>query len=155
MPILLLQGGGITMADTSVDTLNSFLRGEISAVESYQQAIDRLKDSDKRAQLEQAKASHEARVMTLRNYVAARGGEPASGSGPWGAFTKLFEGGAKLFGEKAAIAALEEGEDHGLRLYRDDIKKLDSTARQLVETDILPEQQRTHATLSALKHSMH
>ena len=55
-----------------------------------------------------------------------------------GAFARLFEGGAKAFGDRAAIAALEEGEDHGLKLYRESFKKLDADARQLVEQDLLP-----------------
>ena len=64
-------------------------------------------------------------------------------------------GGAKAFGEKAAIAALEEGEDHGLRLYKGDLDKLDPATRTLVETDVLPAQERTHRSLSTLKHAMH
>ena len=53
------------------------------------------------------------------------------------------------------MAALEEGEDHGLKLYRDDLTKLDAPARQLVETDLLPEQERTHQFMSTLKHTLH
>ena len=78
-----------------------------------------------------------------------------SDSGSWGAFARLVEGGAKTFGEKAAVAALEEGEDHGLKLYRDDLTKLDPASRQLVETDLLPAQERTHQSLSTLKHTLH
>jgi uncharacterized protein (TIGR02284 family) len=142
-------------SEKSIDTLNGFLRGEMSAVETYDQAIERLKTSEARMQLEECKRSHEQRVQRLRQHIALLGGEPSESSGPWGAFTKLFEGGAKTFGERAAIAALEEGEDHGLRLYRDDVEKLDASSRQLVEMDLLPAQERTHRSLSALKHSLH
>ena len=141
--------------DKSIDTLNAFLRGEMSAVETYQQAIERLKGSERRVELEECQRSHEQRVQRLRQHIVQLGGEPSESSGPWGAFTRLFEGGAKAFGERAAIAALEEGEDHGLRLYRDDIDKLDPQSRQLVEMDLLPAQERTHRSLSTLKHSMH
>ena len=65
------------------------------------------------------------------------------------------EGSAKVLGEKAAISALEEGEDHGLKLYRDDIGKLDASARTVIETEVLPAQERTHKSLSTLKHSLH
>jgi hypothetical protein len=143
------------MPDTekSIDTLNAFLRGEISAVETYQQALEKLDAFSARQQLEECKRSHQQRVEKLRRQITQMGGTPSEGSGPWGAFTKLFEGGAQLFGEKAAIAALEEGEDHGLRLYRDDIDKLDLQSRQLVEMDLLPAQERTHSFLSSLKHT--
>lgn len=141
--------------DKVVDTLNSFLRGEMSAVETYRQALDKLGNSSTRAQLEDCYVSHEKRAEKLREQVARLGGEPSRNSGPWGAFAQLIEGGAKLFGEKAAIAALEEGEDHGLKLYRDEIGKLDLDSRQLVESDLLPAQERTHRTMSAVKHSLH
>jgi uncharacterized protein (TIGR02284 family) len=143
------------MANTNVDTLNSFLRGEISAVETYRQALEKLTDSRARSELEECARSHEQRVEKLRAQVIRLGGQPEKTSGAWGGFAKLVEGGAKLFGEKAAIAALEEGEDRGLRLYKDDIDKLDPTTRVLVEKDVLPAQVRTHRSLSDLKHAMH
>jgi demethoxyubiquinone hydroxylase (CLK1/Coq7/Cat5 family) len=144
-------------ADTekSVDALNELLRGEISAVETYRQAIDKLDSSGTRSQLEGCRLSHEQRIAKLREQVMRMGGQPAKESGAWGAFARLIEGGAKAFGEKAAVAALEEGEDHGLKLYRDDLDKLDPASRTLVETDLLPAQERTHRDMSALKHTLH
>src|SRR4051794_35042598 len=124
-------------ADKTVDALNGLLRGEISAVETYRQAIEKLGASATQLQLEDCRRSHEQRVAKLREQVARLGGEPAKDSGAWGAFAKLVEGGAKTFGEKAAVAALEEGEDHGLKQYRGDLDKLDATSRQLVEADLL------------------
>jgi hypothetical protein len=67
----------------------------------------------------------------------------------------LVEGGAKVFGEKAAIAALEEGEDHGRDDYQRDVKELDSEARSFVEQNIVPEQVRTHRAMSQLKKQLH
>lgn len=141
--------------DKSVDTLNGFLRGEISAVETYRQAIERLAGSATVPQLEACQRSHEQRVTKLQYQVARLGGEPANDSGAWGAFARLVEGGAKAFGERAAVAALEQGEDHGLKLYRDDLDKLDATARAFVETDLLPAQEETHRSMSTLKHTFH
>jgi demethoxyubiquinone hydroxylase (CLK1/Coq7/Cat5 family) len=141
--------------DKSVDALNGFLRGEISAVETYRQAIEKLSGSTARWQLEDCRRSHEVRVSKLRDEVARLGGEPAKGSGPWGAFAQLVEGGAKAFGERAAVAAIEEGEDHGLKLYRDDLEKLDMTSRRFVETDLLPAQEQTHQFMSTLKKTLH
>jgi demethoxyubiquinone hydroxylase (CLK1/Coq7/Cat5 family) len=139
----------------TVDTLNSLLRGEISAVETYRQAMEKLNHSASRTQLSDCHLSHEQRVAKLRAQVERLGGQPSAESGPWGMFARLVEGGAKAFGEKAAISALEEGEDHGLKLYRDEISKLDPESRRLVEIDLLPAQERTHQTLSSIKHAMH
>lgn len=138
-----------------VDTLNSFLRGEISAAETYRQALEKLNNSTVRNELEDCRLSHEERVAKLREQVGKMGGSPADDSGTWCAFARLVEGGAKVFGEKAAIAALEEGEDHGLKLYREQIDKLDFASRTLVETTLLPAQERTHRTMSTVKHTLH
>jgi hypothetical protein len=145
----------MTPTEESIRKLNTYLRGEIAAVETYDQALEKLRDSPNRWGLEQCKLSHERRVAALRRRIEEAGGHPAESSGPWGAFTRLVEGGARAFGEKAAINVLEQGEDHGLKLYRDDVDALDDTARELVETDLLPAQQATHNVLAALKHSLH
>jgi uncharacterized protein (TIGR02284 family) len=137
---------------SSVEQLNSFLRGEISAVETYQLALEKIDHvSTARDELLVNLKSHQDRVMLLQESVRALGGEPATGSGPWGAFAKVVETGAKVFGEKAAVAALEEGEDHGLKDYKDDMSDLDFAAKALVQDKLLPQQQQTHDRLSALK----
>ena len=141
--------------DKAVDSLNELLRGEISAVETYRQAIEKLGSSPTGVQLEDCRRSHAERVAKLRECVARLGGEPAKESGAWGAFARLVEGSAKAFGERAAVSALEEGEDHGLKLYRDDLAKLDPVSRGLVETELLPAQERTHQFMSTLKYTLH
>jgi bacterioferritin (cytochrome b1) len=148
---------GAVNTDAVTDVLNKLLRGELSAVETYRQALERLASSTCATELMENRRSHEQRVEMLRNHILRLGGKPSDSSGPWGGFARLVEGGAKLFGEKAAIAALEEGEDHGLKLYRDrsDVEKLDLATRDLVERSLLPEQERTHRTASALKHAPH
>jgi hypothetical protein len=139
----------------TIDTLNKFLRGELAAVETYNQALERLKTSSFSADLAECRRSHEERVELLRQQVVRMGGTPTDGSGAWVTFAKLVEGGAKLFGEKAALAALEEGEDHGVKLYREDVQKLDATTRDLIERVLAPAQSRTHQVMSTLKHSFH
>jgi len=140
-----------TSSDQTIDQLNSFLRGELSAVETYRQALEGSGSVPHRSTLELCERSHQARVALLREEVQRRGGVPADSSGVWGAFVKAVEGTAGAFGERSAIAALEQGEDHGRDDYRRDIKKLDPAARQLIESRVLPEQLRTHDAISALK----
>jgi hypothetical protein len=144
-------------ADAVAGILNKFLRGELSAVETYRLALERLGASPLTADLQENKRSHEQRVEMLRSQILRLGGRCADDSGAWGGFAKLVEGGAKLFGEKAAVAALEEGEDHGLKLYRrnSDISRLDLATRDFVERTLLPEQERTHLVASQLKHGHH
>jgi len=142
---------------SSVDQLNSFLRGELSAVETYRMALEKLDaTSPSRAQVVANLASHQERVTALRDAIMQLDGRPAETSGPWGVFAKAVEGTAKAFGDKAAIAALEEGEDHGLRDYKGDLDDddLDVQSRALLTLRRLPAQQATHDRMSALKHSM-
>jgi hypothetical protein len=137
--------------EKTIDHLNSFLRGELSACETYRQALDKIQDMALRPTLEDNLRSHESRVELLRNRIITLGGTPSEGSGPWGAFAKLVEGGAKAFGDTAAIKALEEGEDHGRDDYRRDLADLDPDTQAWVQTQLLRAQERTHDTLSALK----
>ena len=142
---------------SSVEQLNSFLRGELSAVETYRMALDKLDaTSPSRREIEACMASHQERVSALRDAIVQLGGKPSDSSGPWGVFAKAVEGTAKAFGDKAAISALEEGEDHGLRDYKDELDDddLDIQSRALLTSRLLPAQQQTHDRISALKHMM-
>ena len=144
------------MADMqkSVEQLNSFLRGEISAVETYRQALEALKSSTYGSKIAQCKQSHEQRVAILTEEIRRLGGTPAESSGAWGTFVKAVEGGAAALGEKAAIAALEEGEDHGNADYRRDVSRLDPGVRAVIEEKVMPLQFRSHSEMSALKRQL-
>lgn len=145
------------MADTkekSIDQLNTFLRGELSAVETYRQALEKVKDAAILTVLRECQESHSERVRTLTEQVATFGGKPDKDSGAWGTFAKLVEGTATAFGDKAAVSALEEGEDHGLKDYKGDLKDLDPTAQQLISQRMLPAQEKTHRAMSTLKKSL-
>lgn len=142
---------------SSVEQLNGFLRGELSAVETYRMALNKLDAaSPSRFEVQSCLQSHQERVQLIREQIIALGGKPADSSGPWGVFAKTVEGTAKAFGEKAAVAALEEGEDHGLKDYRDELddNDLDMTTRSFITTQLLPAQQVTHGRMSALKKQM-
>jgi len=138
-----------------VGKLNSFLRGEISAVESYKQALGKITDPAIRSQLQSCEQDHEQRIVLLRARITQLGGKPDTGSGAWGVWAKLVQGGGDLLGEKTAVSALEQGEDHGLNDYRRDLDELDSETRTWVEGNLLPKAERTHDTLSTLKRTVH
>ena len=91
----------------------------------------------------------------LRGGITELGGTPDQSSGAWGVWAKLVQGGGNLLGEKTALQALEEGEDHGLNDYRRDLDELDGDTRNWVESNILPNAERTHGTLSTLKRTVH
>ena len=126
------------------------LRGELSAVETYEQCIEKMDEVSMKQQLAVLRTSHVTRATKLKSRIRAMGGEPENSSGAWGTFAKLVEGGAKLFGKKAAISALEEGEDHGKKEYAN-VDDLTPEVRHFVQTQLVPEQLRTHDALNALQ----
>jgi hypothetical protein len=135
--------------DALITRLNALLRGEVAAVETYQQAITTF-GKDAPEGLRSCLLSHQLRVQKLIVRVSDLGGQPAGGSGTWGSFAKLVEGGAALFGRTSALAALAEGEDHGLAHYRSLGEDTDPVFCRIVENELLPEQLKSHALLAAV-----
>ncbi|WNG29203.1 DUF2383 domain-containing protein [Cystobacter fuscus] len=142
-------------ANTDVETLNSFLRGELSAVETYRQAIGHVSTDRLRDQLQDCLRDHEQRAAAIRERITKLGGQPAEGSGVWGTFAKIVQAGADVLGEQSAIQALEQGEDHGLADYQRDLDKTHGEARRFVRMELLPAQKRTHDRMSKLKKTLH
>ena len=141
-------------ANRDVETLNSFLRGELSAVETYRQALGHVSEQS-RQRLEDNLQDHEQRVESLRERITRLGGTPSEGSGPWGAFAQLVQAGADVLGEQAAVQALEQGEDHGLADYQRDLSKTHGESRSFVRMSLLPAQKRTHEQMRLLKKTLH
>jgi len=137
--------------EEDIKQLNSFLRGELSAVETYDQAIEKVEDVSVLSVLRDNRACHQRRTEALQLHVRQLGGEPAEDSGVWGSFAQVIEGGAKVFGSSTAVAALEEGEDHGLADYKRDMSSLSVAARRFVTENLLPAQIRTHDALAQVK----
>src|SRR6266540_4579784 len=138
--------------ESVVDALNELLRGELSAVESYDKALPAVDNQPRMgADLRTCRASHEARAERLRAAILQIGGEPSHEAGAWGAFAKTVTTGARTLGVKAVISTLEEGEDHGLKEYKEAIPHLDPGLQRLVSDELYPQQVHTHGVVSALK----
>jgi len=139
----------MTTTATETNTLNSLLRGEMSAIETYRQAIDKLGNEPHDPWIEELRViqrDHRDAADALWHHVEQHGGKPSSDSGPWGAFAKAIEGAAKLLGNTAALKALKEGEEHGLKDYEDALKDehLPADCQALIR-GLIP-RQRAHIT---------
>jgi uncharacterized protein (TIGR02284 family) len=134
-----------TTATQQTVWLNRLLRGELAAVETYQQALEKLKDAPEATELQAVLTDHRNTVNVLRKQVADSGGTPDDSSGAWGAWAKFIEGAAIKLGNTAALEALRQGEQHGIkeyeRAYEDD--ELDTASRGLIRNQLLP-QARSH-----------
>jgi bacterioferritin (cytochrome b1) len=138
--------------ESIVDALNELLRGELSAVESYNKAMPALENEENvAADLQRCRASHEERAERLRAAIVQMGGEPSHAAGAWGLFAKAVTTSSRALGWKTVISTLEEGEDHGLEEYKDALPRLDQGAQRLVSEELYPQQVHTHNVLSSLK----
>jgi bacterioferritin (cytochrome b1) len=137
----------VTKTETTVDTLNSLLRGELSACETYHQAIGKFGSEPGAADLLLMHQQHVQAANELREHVRQFGGEPDHSSGSWGSFAKAVEGVAKLFGCTAALKALKEGEEHGISSYESALKEagLPEQCQGMIGGRLLP-QTRSHVT---------
>jgi demethoxyubiquinone hydroxylase (CLK1/Coq7/Cat5 family) len=142
---------GFVVSDDTINKLNECLRGELSAVETYDLAMRGVRDLELVSALRELRDSHDHRVTLLRDRIRACGAEPVQTSGAWGAFARILQRGADLFGDGLAMSALEEGEDRGLRMYSEDMDRLDAKSRDFVVLELLPEQERTHELCGALQ----
>jgi hypothetical protein len=137
--------------DVSVDALQGFLRAELAAVETYELALKSINHVGVRHALQEILTSHAQRSDKIRSRVASLGTEPAGSSGAWGALVKTLQAGADLLGDRLAIAALEQGEEHGLGLYTRAFDDVDWGTQKFVETELLPEQRRTQELCRTLE----
>jgi bacterioferritin (cytochrome b1) len=105
-----------------IKVCNSLLRGELSAIETYSQAIEKYSDSPMAKSLSDIRKDHVNSANLLADNVTGMGGEPETDSGAWGVFAKTVQGTANVFGKNTAIESLLKGEESGRSDYEDALK---------------------------------
>jgi rubrerythrin len=138
-----------------IERLNSLLRVELAAVAGYQTALRAVKkkavvDSDHLLQLA---SEHQRTVAVLRGSVHARGGAPVLAADPWGAsVVASFNGNSAsaVLERTKFVGALLEVERRALAEYEAALTSLDDDARELIELELIPRQQRHVARLSSM-----
>lgn len=130
----------------AVKQLQAFCRGEMRAVEAYTAAL--LTDGVKPfvSTLRVCRQSHRERVRSLGRAIVRLGGVVPKASSIWGVPAEA-EG-------WAVIAALEAGEEHGLRDYVDELDKLGAETRAVIERHVLPPQRETSRLMTGLRHAL-
>jgi bacterioferritin (cytochrome b1) len=140
----------------AVRQLNSLLRGELSAVETYQMTINRVAGqqavyADSVEMLRRIEADHHQAADVLRQRVQSLGGRPTEGAGAWGAWAKFIQGTVNLLGDPTtALKGLKEGEEHGLRDYQESLDEVDEQSRQVIQQRLIPAEQQHIATIDRL-----
>lgn len=137
---------------STIESLNSLLRGELAATETYQQAMAQVGNESGALELRQIRDDHRDSANLLRQHVHQHGGQPDQDSGAWGVFAKAVEGSATLAGNAAALRALKAGEENGLSTYEGILKdgSLPADCEEIVRTRLLPQTRAHIATLDRL-----
>ncbi len=144
---------------SNIKTIASLLRDELSAIETYQQVLDKLREDASlgdTASLFPIYENHKIAASCLQAQIRELGGTPSEDSGVWGAWTKIVLGGANLLGKQAALMILQEGEKTGAVDYEQALldQELSSEFRSLIETKLLPAQRSHIHTLERLWNSL-
>lgn len=141
----------IMNTEKCIDVCNGLLRGERSAVETYQQAIEKYADEPAVATLRSIKEEHTGAVSLLEANVISMGGKPDEDSGAWGTFATTIQATANLFGESSALSSLKAGEESGKSDYESALENEDvmPACKELIRDSLLPP---IYAHISTLDH---
>ena len=143
----------ITPSMRKTEALNQILRGERSAVEAYEQVLEKISEEPERIRLEEFLTTHRKNVEYWERQVMAEAMKPDDSSGPWGYIVQAFVGTAKLFGNTATLSALKQGEEHGLNEYQTLIEnpEIDVVDKRYVRNVIIPELEKHLISIEAMK----
>ena len=130
--------------------LKKLHRGELSAVNSYDEAIGKM-PSLKSVDLAKIRADHADAAERLRGRILALGVSPDSTAGPWGDWAEAVTKAGAAFGEDAGLRALQAGERHGKSEYEEALKNpdVDAESKQIIRDVLLPRQEEHLAAIQA------
>lgn len=139
--------------EPGIDQMSSLLRGEISATEAYESVLKKLEADPDSARLHEFLRHHQSAVEYWKTQLDREGVESDETSGPWGTAVEAFVATAKLLGNVAALSALKEGEEHGLKLYEEMLLSTDlaMNQRSYIRDVLIPKQHQHIASLEAMK----
>ena len=126
---------------------------ELSAFETYTQAIDDFHDDPERAMLLANRSRHAANIDCLMDHLAALGAEMDSTTRANASFSKAVEGVSITFGESAALMALEAGEAAALKTCRQAMQESEvpSTLKEDLRGRLIPRLEKNVADLETLR----
>ncbi len=136
------------MSSEYIEELNVFLSGEISSVETYELALEKMEDAEIRQAMLKCQMSHAERVAKLTAEVRNLNGEQAKSAGIWGGFEKMTQGSAST--EQDALSLMELAEAERLVQYEAQQSIVSEFVRAIVVDTLLPAQHETHLTVSTL-----
>lgn len=102
-----------------LEVLKTLAKAETAAVKSYSYALKALTTESFIDVVRPILAHHEEVLSETRRRLARWGSEALEDLGFWGTMAGAFQRVAASMGERVCLTILEEGEHHGVDLYRD------------------------------------
>jgi hypothetical protein len=132
--------------------LNTLLRSELAATETYQEAMNILGHSPGAMDLRRIHDEHREAANTLRLHIRDIGGDPEHSSGPWGSWAEIIEETARALGPRTAAEALKQGEEIGVVEYEGALQNehLPADCKALIHNSLLPHTREHLATLDRI-----
>jgi len=123
-----------------IDVCNRLLRGERSAVETYNLALAKLPSEMPSSELSRIHTEHANAVTLLEQNVRSMGGQPDQESGAWGSFANAVQGTANMLGARAALESLQTGEKTGQRDYEAALEdeEVMPECKEMIRSNLLP-----------------
>src|SRR5690606_36067526 len=107
----------MTQSSPLLNSLQSQYRGELSAIQVYERALQKFVGQPEESRLEMLRDEHRHAASRLGALIRRHGGVEPQSSGPWGSVMTAIEGVAALFNDEAPLRVLHRGEVHGHEGY--------------------------------------
>src|SRR5690606_24536526 len=116
---------------------------EMAAVKTYDTALKKITDQNEKKKLTTIRQNHVNAVEKLKTFAGKDVREDTESSGAWGAFATAYTGGARLMGNEMGLKALTQGEEHGIKEYKEalDDAAIKPELKQMIRTQFLPKQE--------------
>lgn len=106
------------LPQATMEALVSQYRGELSAIEAYEGALEKFAGQPEEATLLRLQGEHSRAAKRLREAIHGHGGVVPEGSGAWGAFASVIERLASLLNDEVPLQVLHRGEAVGSEGYK-------------------------------------
>ncbi len=132
--------------------INEILRGEISAVETYDSLLEKIKNSSRHFILKTIREEHFASIRYWRDEALNQGKFPQLDSALWGDMVMLFVEASKSISTKTAIGMILKGEEHGLKNYQSmlDAQFLTVDQKKKIKETFIPNQKDHIGALNSI-----
>jgi hypothetical protein len=136
----------------AITALNSLLQSELSAVETYDQAVDLVDDDSGGTRLKGILQNHLQAADLLWQQLELRGGRKDPGSAVWRSFARAINGQRQSATNPDALQALQQGEGCGALNYELALldQDLSTDCRDLIQTILLPQTRNNIAVLESI-----